>query len=83
MKIAHRRTLWIHTTFSLGVCALIGLIIWLRRDIPTIGVAVAIALYIIGNTVIHIKRDDFKQETLVEYILIGAATFIILASALR
>lgn len=50
---------------------------------PTIIVGAAIALYIIGNTVIHIRRDDYRQETLVEYLLIGGAVFIVLAGALR
>jgi hypothetical protein len=83
MKTFHRKTLWVHTLFSFSVCALLGLLIWLKGDVPTIVIGAAIALYVIGNTVIHIKRDDYKQETLVEYILIGGAVFIVLVSALR
>jgi hypothetical protein len=83
MKAFHRKTLWVHTLFSFSVCALLGLLIWLKGDVPTGIIGAAIALYVIGNTVIHIKRDDYKQETLVEYILIGGAVFIVLASALR
>jgi hypothetical protein len=83
VKAIHRKTLWIHTLFSFSVCALLGLIIWLKGDLPTIIIGAAIALYIFGNTVIHIKRDDYKQDTLIEYILIGSAVFIVLVSALR
>lgn len=83
MKIHHRRTLWVHTLFSFSLCALIGLITWLKGDLPTIIIGAVIALYIVGNAVIHIKRDDYKQETLVEYILLAGAVFIVLTSALR
>lgn len=82
MKAAHHRTLWIHSVFSLLVCALLGFVVWIRGDLPTTIVAAAIALYIVGNTVIHIQRDDFKRDTFIEYILIGGAVFIVLASAL-
>lgn len=46
-------------------------------------IGAVITLYIVGNTVIHIKRDDYRQDTLIEYILIGAAVFVVLVSALR
>ena len=83
MKTMHRKTLWIHTLFSFSLCALLGVLVWLKGDLPTIIIGAVIALYVIGNTIIHIKRDDYKQETLIEYILIGSAVFIVLASALR
>lgn len=83
MKAIHRKTLWVHTLFSFSLCALIGVIIWLKGDLPTIILGAVIALYVIGNTVIHIKRDDFKQDTIVEYVLLAIAVFIVLASALR
>lgn len=83
MKALHRKTLWIHTLFSFSICALLGIVIWLKGDIPTMIIGAVITLYIVGNTVIHIKRDDYRQDTLIEYILIGAAVFVVLVSALR
>jgi len=82
MKIAHRKTLWIHTLFSFSVCALLGILIWLNDNLPTTLVAGMIILYVVGNAIIHIKRDDYKQDTLIEYVLLGTAIFIVLAGSL-
>ena len=81
MRIKHRKTLWIHSVYSVFIIlALIGLIL-IQRTIPTIILAVLLAVYVLGNTYIHIKRDDFKKETLYEYLLVSVAVFIVITSA--
>ena len=83
MKVVHRKTLWIHAVFSLGICVALGALIWVRQDVTTIILAAVIGTYVIGNVVIHLKRDDFRQDTAIEYALFATAMFIVLASSLR
>lgn len=83
MKIAHRKTLWIHTFFSVVVCLLLSVVLMIRRDISTVVLIVAIGIYILVNALIHLMRDDFRQDTLVEYVLVGAAIVIVLIGALK
>lgn len=82
MKIAHRRTLWQHTLFSAIMCAGLIAIALVRRDIPTVIIAALIAVYVVGNAALHVRRDDFKKETMYEYVLLALAVFVVLASAL-
>lgn len=82
MKIAHRKTLWIHTLFSVVACVLLGIILLTRRDISTIALVTVIAVYVLANALIHLMRDDFRQDTLVEYVLVGVAIVVVLAGAL-
>lgn len=81
MKIMHRKTLWIHTTFSLLILVLLGLLIAFNQNIPVGLLSLAIGIYVVGNAVIHIKRDDFREDTVLEYFLMGAAVLIVLISA--
>jgi hypothetical protein len=71
-----------HTVFSGLLVTLMVLLIVIRRDIPTAVIATLFAVYIIGNGIIHARRDDFKPEVIVEYVLLAAAVFIVLVSAL-
>ena len=81
MKIIHRKTLWIHSVFSLIVVSLLVTLIVFNRNIPVALLAIAIGVYVVGNAAIHIKRDDFREDTMLEYFLLGAAVLIVLVSA--
>lgn len=81
MKTAHRKTMWFHTAFSGLLCAvLIGLIVF-ERNLPTLVVGGALVAYLVGNAYLHIKRGDFRRDTLYEYILLALAVFVVIASA--
>lgn len=82
MKAVQRKSLWINTAFSIVMGALIVGIIVVRRDLPTLFVALLIAAYVLGNVYIHFRRNDLNKETVFEYILVAVAVFIVLASAL-
>jgi hypothetical protein len=64
------------------MCAAIATLILIRHDLPGLLLGGLIAVYVLGNTFLHIKRDDFKKETLYEYILVGASVFIVIFSAI-
>ena len=77
----HRKTLWIHTTFSLLILVLLGLLIAFNQNIPVGLLALAIGVYVVGNAVIHIKRDAFREDTVLEYFFMRAVVLIVLISA--
>jgi hypothetical protein len=83
MKAHHRKTHWVHTVFSIFILGVLTALIVIKNDIPTLVLAGLFGVYVAGNGLIHAHRDDFKPEVLVEYILLAAAVFIVLASALR
>lgn len=68
--------------FSVVLALLLLGIIFARRDTPTLIFSGIVMLYIIGNTALHLRRKDFRSETLYEYVLIGAAVLIVLLSSL-
>ncbi len=82
MKAVQRKSLWINTVFSIIMSALIVGIIVVRRDLPALIVALLIASYVLGNVYIHFRRNDLNKETVLEYVLVAVAVFIVLASAL-
>lgn len=80
MKIVHRKTLWVHSLFSIVMLVILAIVWFVRQDFSTLLLTSFLALYITGNAYIHLKRDDFKKETLYEYLLLGLAVFIVLSS---
>jgi hypothetical protein len=83
VKISERQSLWYHSAFSLLLCAaMIGLII-IRHDIPTLLIVATVLAYVAGNTVLHLRRHDFRKETFYEYVIVAAAVLIVLLGAIR
>jgi hypothetical protein len=83
VKAIHRKTHWLNTVFSVCILLVLGGVVLLRRDVPTVIIAILFGVYVAGNSFIHAKRDDFKLEVLMEYALLALAVFIVLVSALR
>lgn len=83
MKIAHRKTLWVHTTYAVIVSAVLASVIVLKRDVPNIVIVLLIGSYIIGHVIIHLKRDDLRRDTVLEYILGGVAVGVVLIGVLH
>ena len=74
--------MWIHVVFSLTLCVLLAGMVLFKRNLPTLFVAGMMMLYLAGNTYIHIKRGDFRRDTLYEYTLLSLAVFVVLMSAI-
>lgn len=81
MKVHHRKTHWIHAVFSIGLLLALMTIVLIKRDIPTMVLALAFTFYVVGNSLIHLRRGDLNQETVIEYTLLTLAVFIVMASA--
>lgn len=81
MKLIEKKSLWHHTVFSLCIGTILAVILLIKHDVPALVLAVLIALYVAGNTALHVFRHDFRTETLYEYLLVGAAVFIVMISA--
>lgn len=81
--MAERKSLWYHSAFSLLLCAaMVGLII-IRRDLSTLLIVIAVVIYVAGNTWLHLRRHDFRRETLYEYLIVAAAVLIVLLNATK
>ena len=83
MKAHHRKTLWVHTIFAIIMVSLLAALLVFNFHLTTLLIALFVAVYIGGHVFIHMKRDDLKPETIVEYALLGAAVFVVLVSALK
>jgi hypothetical protein len=83
MRTSERKSLWYHSAFSAVLCALmIGLVV-IKHDVPSLIVALLVAIYVAGNTWLHLRRHDFRTETLYEYLLLATAVLIVLWGAVR
>jgi hypothetical protein len=81
MKATERASLWQHTLFSALLCAaMIGLVL-VRRNWTTLLIISFVLLYVIGNTLLHVRRRDFRRETMYEYVIVGAAVLVVLIGA--
>jgi uncharacterized membrane protein len=81
MKARERASLWQHSLFSALLClVMIGLVL-VRRNWSTLLIVGVVLFYVAGNTVLHIRRRDFRRETMYEYVIIGAAVLVVLISA--
>lgn len=83
MKVAHRKTLWVHTSYALAVSTILTFVIVLKRDLPNIAIILLIGAYIIGHVIIHLRRDDLRQDTILEYILGGIAVGVVLIGVMN
>lgn len=75
--------MWLHTAFSGVLCGFLIILILLKRNVPTMVVAGALIIYLLGNAYLHVRRGDFRRDTLYEYILLTLAVFVVLASAYK
>jgi hypothetical protein len=47
----------------------------------TLGIAVTfLFLYVVGNGIIHVKHNQLKRDTLIEYVLVAVIVFVLLVS---
>ncbi len=83
MRAIERKSMWHHTIFSAVLCIILIALLLVRRDVSSWLIGGLIILYVAGNSLLHYWHKDFHKETLWEYLLIGAAVFIVLLGALN
>ena len=78
MKKQHHSSLKLHTIYTLLLIAVFGVLLLFVRDM-TLGVAMLfLALYISGNGIIHARKNVLHRDTLLEYLLVGIITLVLL-----
>lgn len=82
MKVAHQKTLWFHSIYAVFMVLLIVALILLLHNVSALLIGLLITAYVIGHVIIHLKRDDLKTDTVIEYVLLAVAVFVVLAGVL-
>lgn len=76
MKKIHHRSLKFHTIFSVVLAAVFVVTMLIVRDL-VLGIVLAFLLaYIIGNGIIHGKKNELNRDALLEY---GIVSLIVIA----
>jgi hypothetical protein len=73
--------MWLHTAFSGVLCAVLVALILFQRNVSTLVVGGVMVVYLVGNAYLHVKRGDFRRDTIYEYILLALAVFVVIVSA--
>lgn len=82
MKKKHHSSLKFHTIYSVVLSIIFLAIILLVHDI-TLGATMAfMLLYVVGNGIIHTRKNELKHDTLIEYILVSIIIFVIILGAI-
>ncbi|TAL14137.1 hypothetical protein EPN95_03985 [Patescibacteria group bacterium] len=78
MKKKHIASLKFHTLYSIILAAIFVLVVIFVRNIVFAAAAGFLLLYIIGNGIIHTKKNELTRDTLLEYILISAIVLVVI-----
>lgn len=78
MKKQHYQRLKFHTIFSVSISLLFLVILFIYRDITLAIAMVFLAAYIIGNGIIHVRHNELKRDTILEYIIVSAIVLVLL-----
>jgi hypothetical protein len=78
MKKKHVASLKFHTIYSIIIAAIFVLVIIFVRNILFAAAAGFLLLYIVGNGIIHAKKNELTRDTLLEYILIAAIVLVVI-----
>lgn len=77
MKKIHAPTLKFHTIYSVILAIIFLITIVVVRDI-TLSIAVLVLLaYIIGNGIIHGKKNELNRDSIFEYILVSVIVIVV------
>ncbi len=78
MKKQHYKKLKFHTIFSIIISLLFLTILLVNRDI-TLGVAMLfLVAYIVGNGIIHVRHNELKRDTILEYIIVSVIVLVLI-----
>jgi len=78
MKKKHIPSLKFHTLYSIILAAIFVLVVIFVRNIIFAAAAGFLLLYVIGNGIIHTKKNELTRDTLLEYILISAIVLVVI-----
>jgi len=78
MKKKHIASLKFHTLYSIILAVVFVLVVIFVRNIVFAAAAGFLLLYIIGNGIIHTKKNELTRDTLLEYILISAIVLVVI-----
>lgn len=83
MKKIHHKSLKFHTLYSIALSIILLAVIVMVRDI-TLGITMFLLLaYIVGNGIIHSKKNELQRDTILEYIIVSVIVLIVIIGALR
>lgn len=81
MKKHHYNSLKLHTLYTAFISVVFLAIFVIQREI-TLGLAMfVLALYVVGNGLLHLRHNHLERDTLIEYILISAIALVLLIGA--
>jgi hypothetical protein len=82
MKKQQYQKLKFHTIFSVSISLLFLIILLIDHSI-TLGIAmIFLASYVIGNGIIHIRHNELKRDTVLEYIIVAIIALVLLVGVL-
>lgn len=83
MKKFHHASLKLHVIYSVFLSVIFLAILLFVRDIALGASMFFLVLYVVGNGIIHTKKNELKRDTLLEYVLVSAIVLVVLLGLLR
>lgn len=72
MRKKHHASLKLHTIYTLVLAVTFGVVLYFTQDL-TLGISMVFLLfYVVGNGIIHARKNVLHRDTLLEYILVSA-----------
>lgn len=83
MRKHHVPTLKFHTIYSLFISSVFIMVIAVFPDITLAAAIIFFVSYIAGNGLIHSKKNTLHKDSVIEYLLVAIAVFVVVVGALR
>ncbi|MFZ3010145.1 MAG: hypothetical protein WA030_03975 [Candidatus Microsaccharimonas sp.] len=82
MKKVHIRSLKFHTIYSVSLAIVFFVVMMVVRDLM-LGIALVLLLaYVVGNGIIHGKKNQLTRDGLFEYVLLSLIVVILILGVL-
>lgn len=78
MKKIHFPSMKFHTIYSVVLSVLFLAIVLVVPDITLAATSIFVILYVVGNGIIHSRKNELNRDTLIEYMLVSAVALVIL-----
>lgn len=83
MKKIHHASLKFHTLYSIVLSVIFLVVLLIVRDV-SLGVAMFfLVLYVVGNGIIHARKSELKQDTILEYVLVSIIALTVIVGVVR
>lgn len=82
MRKRHHVSLKFHTGYTLVLAIIFVAVIIFKPDIALAGSMVFLILYIVGNGIIHSRKNVLSRDTIVEYCIVSAIALVVLIGAI-